>query len=85
MLSYLGYILRSWFIWYYKIIKQGICLSRRDTILIGVDIVFNSINESRKNSLKNNIENSKFYHGKAEDIMPNLISKFSNHRILAIV
>jgi tRNA/tmRNA/rRNA uracil-C5-methylase (TrmA/RlmC/RlmD family) len=45
--------------------------------VVGVDIVAEAIEDAKANALRNKVTNVEFVCGKAEDVMPGLLSKYA--------
>ena len=65
----------------------GLAMANKVHSVIGIDIEESSINDAKKNAIKNNINNSEFITGKAEDLLSSILQKYenSNYNIIAIV
>ncbi len=53
----------------------SLCAARRAKKVIGVEIVDAAIKDAKENAQRNNLKNTEFYCGAAEDIVPRLIEK----------
>merc|ERR1719450_1060025 len=63
----------------------GLCLSDKVRNVVGVDIVPEAIRDAQKNAELNKVTNCKYYTGKAEDILINILRDIDNKDIVAIV
>ena len=51
----------------------GICASDKVKNLYGIEVIEDAVRDARENANLNNVKNAKFFLGKAEEILPNLI------------
>ncbi|RNA09498.1 tRNA (uracil-5-)-methyltransferase -like protein [Brachionus plicatilis] len=64
----------------------GLTLANKCKKVIGVEIIPEAIEDAKLNAQLNNIENVEFHCGKAEDVLPNILKRFSkDDKIMAIV
>ena len=63
----------------------GLCLSDQVKNVVGVDIVPEAIRDAQKNAELNGVTNCKYFTGKAEDILHNILRDIDNRDIVAIV
>ena len=54
-------------------------------LVVGVEIIADAIEDAKLNSQLNDITNVEYHCGKAEDVLPNLLKRFTNERVVAIV
>ena len=62
----------------------SLCAAKSAKKVIGVEIVDAAIVDAKKNAKANNLNNTEFYCGAAEDIVPNLIEKGSRPDVIII-
>lgn len=62
----------------------SLCAAKRAKKVIGVEIVDAAIEDAKKNAQTNNLDNTEFYCGAAEDIVPTLIKRGSRPDVVII-
>jgi len=63
----------------------GLTLASKAKLVVGVEIIPEAIEDAKLNSVLNDIKNVEFHCGKAEDVLPNLLKRFTDERVVAIV
>lgn len=63
----------------------GLTLASKCKLVVGVEIIPEAIEDAKVNSELNNIKNVEWHCGKAEDILPNLLKRHVNDKVVAIV
>lgn len=53
--------------------------------VLGLEVIDNAIKDAKENAVKNNIDNAKFFVGKAEDIIIPVIKSATKSDLIAIV
>ncbi|KAM7385535.1 hypothetical protein PAMP_001616 [Pampus punctatissimus] len=63
----------------------GITISPRVDRIIGIELIEQAVEDARHNATLNNVLNCEFIPGKAEAVLPGLISQFSSAGLTAVV
>jgi len=63
----------------------GLSLARRCGMVLGVDILPEAVEDAKKNSKINRIDNANFLSGPAEDLIPQMIQQAIHEEIVAII
>ncbi|CAK6953176.1 tRNA (uracil-5-)-methyltransferase homolog B [Scomber scombrus] len=63
----------------------GITVSPRVERIIGIELIEQAVEDARHNAALNNVLNCEFIPGKAEAVLPGLISQFNSARLTAVV
>lgn len=63
----------------------GLSLARRCGMVLGVDILPEAVEDAKKNSKINRIENANFLSGPAEDLIPQMIQQAIHEEIVAVI
>lgn len=63
----------------------GITASPRVDRIIGIELIEQAVEDARHNAVLNNVLNCEFIPGKAETVLPNLMSQFSSAGLTAVV
>lgn len=62
----------------------GLTLAKKCKLVVGVEIIAEAIEDAKLNAEINEIKNVEYHSGKAEDILPNLLKRFTNDKVLQI-
>lgn len=63
----------------------GLSLARRCGMVLGVDILPEAVDDAKKNSKINRIDNANFLCGPAEDLIPQMIQQAVHEEIIAVI
>lgn len=63
----------------------GICFSKKCKQVLGIEIISQAVDDAKENATLNNVENSEFFVGKAEDILGNICYKSVGNDVIAVV
>ncbi|KAF6204736.1 hypothetical protein GE061_018897 [Apolygus lucorum] len=63
----------------------GLCLAKDCKRVMGIEIVEEAVKDARINATQNDISNSDFFCGKAEDVITSVVKRVSGDRIVGIV
>lgn len=63
----------------------GLTLASKVKHVVGVELNKQAVEDAKRNAKLNGIENAEFHCGKAEDIMPSLVKKFSTDSSMEII
>merc|ERR1719500_1638945 len=63
----------------------GLTLADRVGQVVGVEMVQEAVRDAIKNAEENKVTNCKFFAGKAEDILPNLLRDMDSKQVVAVV
>jgi len=63
----------------------GLSLARRCGMVLGVDILPEAVEDAKKNSKINRIDNANFLSGPAEDLIPQMIQQAIHEEIVAVI
>jgi tRNA (uracil-5-)-methyltransferase len=63
----------------------GLTLAKRCRLIVGVEIIAEAIEDAKRNSDLNGIKNVEYHCGKAEDVLPDILKRFYNDKVVAIV
>ncbi|XP_017778980.1 PREDICTED: tRNA (uracil-5-)-methyltransferase homolog A [Nicrophorus vespilloides] len=63
----------------------GLCFAKTCNQVLGLEIIPEAIEDAKQNAIINNIENSEFFAGKAEELLYSVFMRSKNENIVAIV
>ncbi|KAK9503996.1 hypothetical protein O3M35_010444 [Rhynocoris fuscipes] len=63
----------------------GLCLAKDCKKVLGIEIVAKAVNDAKENAENNNIDNSEFFCGKADEIMTSVVNRVKDDKLVAIV
>jgi tRNA (uracil-5-)-methyltransferase len=63
----------------------GLTLAKKCKLVVGVEIIAEAIEDAKLNAELNGLKNVEYHCGKAEEILPNLLKRFINDKVVAIV
>lgn len=63
----------------------GLCFAKHCGKVLGLELVPEAVKDAKANAELNEIENSEFYTGKAEDILPSVLARATGDDVIAIV
>ncbi|XP_012631998.1 tRNA (uracil-5-)-methyltransferase homolog A isoform X1 [Microcebus murinus] len=63
----------------------GLALARKVKRVIGVELCPEAVEDARVNAHANELSNVEFHCGRAEDLMPALVSRLASHQLVAIL
>lgn len=63
----------------------GLTLADKAKLVVGVEIVPEAIEDAKLNSALNGVTNVEWHCGKAEDVLPNILKRFHDQKVVAIV
>jgi tRNA (uracil-5-)-methyltransferase len=63
----------------------GLTLAKKCKLVVGVEIIAEAIEDAKLNAELNGLKNVEYHCGKAEEILPSLLKRFINDKVVAIV
>ncbi|XP_021040942.1 tRNA (uracil-5-)-methyltransferase homolog A isoform X1 [Mus caroli] len=63
----------------------GLALAPKVKRVVGIELCQEAVEDARMNALTNELSNVEFHCGRAEDLVPGLVSRLSSHQLVAVL